>query len=212
MPKIRDVDNPVYLFAPKTFIPMLSLAETTEMITRLGYFMGLDFSPPVVAHIHQRFGGHPFFIRQLCSQIHKSTPINRPRGVSIAACKEAEESASADTQRYMSEILNTLKTFYPDEHDMIEYLVMGEKDKFYEMAAYHPAYTEHLIGYGLLTRRGDDYEFSFSAVEEAVKKTLKTQREPQVYQKWEAVGRRRNRIEQEIRGGSLPMGNTLEFN
>jgi hypothetical protein len=200
MPKIGDVDNPVYLFAPKTFIPMLSLPETTEMISRLGYFMGLDFPPSVIAHIHQRFGGHPFFIRQLCSQIHKTTPINRPRGISIAACREAKLSATADTQGYMREILNTLKAFYPDEYDMIEYLARDEKAKFAEMANYDPAYTEHLIGYGLIARRGDDYEFAFAAVEEAAKNTLTSQSEPDISQKWEAISKRQNRIEKEIRG------------
>jgi hypothetical protein len=93
LPKIGDVDNPVYLFAPKTFIPMLSLPETAEMISRLGYFMGLDFSPTVIAHVQQRFGGHPFFIRQLCSQVHKRTPLNRPREVSIAVCRQAEQES-----------------------------------------------------------------------------------------------------------------------
>ena len=34
MPKIHEIDNPVYLFAPKTFIPMLTQAETVEMTTR----------------------------------------------------------------------------------------------------------------------------------------------------------------------------------
>ena len=199
-PKIRDVDNPVYLFAPKTFIPMLSLAETTEMVSRLGYFMGLDFPHTVIAYIHQRFGGHPFFIRQLCSQIHKSTSINRPREISITACKEAEAGSTADTQRYMTEILNTLKAFYPDEHAMIEYLARAEKAKFSDMANYDPAYTEHLVGYGLITRRGDDYEFAFAAVEEVVKKAFRTESKPELSQKWQIINNKRNRIEQEIRG------------
>jgi hypothetical protein len=179
---------------------MLSLEETAEMIGRLGYFMGMDFSPPVIAYIHQRFGGHPFFIRQLCSQIHKRMPLNRPRGVSLAACKEAEENSIADTQGYMSEILTNLRAFYPDEHDMIEYLAEGERSKFSEMAKYDPAYTEHLVGYGLITRRGDDYEFSFAAMEEAVKKALISRTRPLLSDKWGAISKRRNRIEEEIRG------------
>jgi hypothetical protein len=50
---------------------MLTLSETSEMIIRLGFFMGLDFRPGIVSYINGRFGGHPFFIRQLCSHIHK---------------------------------------------------------------------------------------------------------------------------------------------
>lgn len=53
----------------------------------MSYFMGLDFPSSVINHIHQRFGGHPFFIRQLCSQIHneldlrdqKASPLQHAR-------------------------------------------------------------------------------------------------------------------------------------
>ncbi|KAA5605148.1 ATP-binding protein [Roseospira marina] len=60
-PKINDIDNPVYLFAPKTFIPMLSIEDTKKMIKRLSYFMGLIFDDKVITNIHSMFGGHPFF-------------------------------------------------------------------------------------------------------------------------------------------------------
>ena len=56
------------------------------------------------------------------------------------------------------------------------------------------------MGFGIIARRGDDFEFAFAAVEEAVKNTLANQSEPNVSQKWETVSKRRNRIEQEIRG------------
>jgi len=148
---------------------MLTPAETTELVTRLGYFMGLDFEPNVVSYIHQRFGGHPFFIRQLCSQIHKKTSLHRPRGISLTACKEAERDAGADVHGYLNEILSTLRKFYPDEHAMLEYLAKSDAETFAELYRYNPAYVEHLIGYGLVVRRGDDYEFGFDAIAESVK-------------------------------------------
>ena len=199
MPKIHDVANPVYLFAPKTFIPMLTMEETREMITRLGYFMGLDFSPNVVSHIHQRFGGHPFFIRQLCSQVHKKTPTSRPRSVSINACSEAERDAVADLQGYMRDILGNLKYFYSDEYAMLEYLVKGDFATFKEMAQYAAEYVEHLLGYGLVIRRGDDYEFGFDAVAEAVKRGVTDPVRLSREDKWSLVGGRRNALEQEMR-------------
>ncbi|WP_375786303.1 hypothetical protein ACE10Z_01095 [Bradyrhizobium sp. Pha-3] len=198
-PKLREVDNPVYLFAPKTFIPMLTSAETSELITRLGYFMGLDFGPSVVSYIHQRFGGHPFFIRQLCSQIHKKIPISRPREVSLQACKEAEQDANADIHGYLSEILSTLKKFYPDEHSMLEYLARGDSATFVEMCQYNPAYVEHLLGYGLVVRRGDDYEFGFDAIAESVKANFASPEISDLSDRWRQIGARRNRLEEEIR-------------
>lgn len=199
MTKLHEVDNPVYLFAPKTFIPMLTAAETTELVTRLGYFMGLDFGPAVVSYIHQRFGGHPFFIRQLCSQIHKKISINRPREVSLLACKEAERDAVADIHGYLNEILSTLKKFYPDEHAMLEYLARGETSTFLEMYQYNPAYVEHLVGYGLVVRRGDDYEFGFDAIAESVKANFASSKALGLSDRWREIGDRRNRLEEEIR-------------
>jgi hypothetical protein len=199
MTKLNGVDNPVYLFAPKTFIPMLSLTETTEMVSRLSFFMGLDFSPTVISYLHQRFGGHPFFIRQLCSQINKRTATARPREISLATCKEAELAASTDLQRYILEILDTLKLFYPDEFSMIEYLASADKIRFDEMAEYDVAYVEHLVGYGLIVRRGSDYEFSFEAVGEAVKRMLTKPARNSLTDRRAVVSRRRNALEEEIR-------------
>jgi hypothetical protein len=55
------------------------------------------------------------------------------------------------------------------------------------------------MGYGLTVRRGDDYEFSFAAVEDAVKKTILGNQDEEAAQRREAVSRRRNKIEEEIR-------------
>ncbi|CAN5191304.1 hypothetical protein BH10PSE11_BH10PSE11_08140 [soil metagenome] len=209
-PKINEVDNPVYLFAPKTFIPMLSSKETSDLITRLGYFMGLDFEPRVVAYIHQRFGGHPFFIRQLCSQIHKKIPLNRPRTVSMTACREAERDAGSDVHGYLNEILSNLKKFYPDEHSMLEYLAKDEVATFNDLSKYSPAYVEHLIGYGIVVRRGDDYEFSFDAVAEAVKANFVATSSTSLTERWGEITVRRNRLEEEIRTALYRWASRLE--
>jgi hypothetical protein len=210
--KLNNVDNPVYLFAPKTFIPMLSLTETTEMVSRLSFFMGLDFSPVVISYLHQRFGGHPFFIRQLCSQINKRAATARPREISLITCKEAELSASADLQRYILEILDTLKLFYPDEFTMIEYLAAGDRVRFHEMADYDSAYVEHLVGYGLIVRRGSDFEFSFEAVGEAVKRMLVKPISNSLSDRRIIVTRRRNVIEEEIRRAMYQWSMRLDAN
>jgi len=197
--KIGDVDNPVYLFAPKTFIPMLAVDESHEMITRLGYFMGLDFDRNVTSHIHSRFGGHPFFIRQLCSHVHKNAAQQRPVTVSIAACIKAERDSNSDIKDYLSDILISLREFYPDEYSMIEYLAMGDHVTFSNLARYSPSYVEHLIGYGIIVRRGEDFEFAFDAVAEAVKESFNSQRDLSLEEKRVNISLRRNKIEEELR-------------
>jgi hypothetical protein len=82
---------------------------------------------------------------------------------------------------------------------MIEYLAMGEVDTFSDLAKYSPSYVEHLIGYGIVVRRGDDFEFSFDAVAGAVKANISNAKESPPEQKRQEIGRRRNIIEEEIR-------------
>jgi hypothetical protein len=200
MQKLNDVDNPVYLFAPKTFIPMLDFSETQEMLVRLGFFMGLNFDSRVAAHIHDRFGGHPFFVRQLCSQIHKDIPYeSRPASVSLTVCKAAEEKSSSDTQSYIQQVINSLAEFYPDELNMIEYLALGNNASFIELAHYSPAYVEHLLGYGIILRRGADFEFAFDAVKDAVTARFRSPEKLNLAEKWLEVSERRNKIEAELR-------------
>jgi hypothetical protein len=209
---LSEIANPVYLFAPKTFIPMLSRSDTEELVSRLGYFMGLDFSSRVVDHIHKRFGGHPFFTRQLCSWIHKKEPHNRPREVSIIACEAAERDATPDMQGYLSEILNTLRKFYPEEYEMLVMLANGDGAGFKELADYSPFFISHLIGYGLVVRRGDDYEFSFDAIAEAVNQGLQKQSaigKRENSRSWAEVSEKRNQLEQDMRTSLFYWSNSL---
>lgn len=199
LPKLGGVDNPVYLFTPKTYIPMLTLPETRDMIARLGYFMGLDFDEKIAAYIHQLFGGHPFFIRQFCSQIHKKVPLNRPRGVSLRLCQETERDSVSDLRGYFDEILTNLRSFYPDEYNMLEYLADGEKETFNEIASEYPAFVEHLLGYGLIVKRGDDHEFAFDAVSRAIMANAARSATSDIESKRTEISRRRNRVEEEIR-------------
>lgn len=76
--KINDIDNPAYLLAQKRFIPNLTFEETKEMVSRLGFFMGLDFDPAAISQLHNSYGGHPFFTRQICSKVHQLTTGQRP--------------------------------------------------------------------------------------------------------------------------------------
>jgi hypothetical protein len=100
---------------------------------------------------------------------------------------------------YLSEILNSLRSFYPDEYNMLEYLASGDTDTFSDLAKYSPAYVDHLIGYGIVVRRGNDFEFSFNAVAGAVKANLTSVKDPSLEQRRQEIGRRRNVIEEEIR-------------
>jgi hypothetical protein len=83
---------------------------------------------------------------------------------------------------------------------MIEYLGTGEVTKFCEMVLYDHGYVEHLVGYGLVIQRGEDYEFAFESAEEAVKRAVVATKTEALPDRWAEISRRRNRIEEEIRG------------
>ena len=74
--------------------------------------------------------------------------------------------------------------FYPDELNMIEYLARGDTVSFSELADYAPAYVEHLLGYGIVVRRGKDFEFAFDAVREAVTARFESPKKLHLTEKW----------------------------
>lgn len=193
--KINDVDNPVYLFAKPTYIEPLTFAATKQMCERLGYFMGLDFDGPIIGRMHQRLGGHPFFIRQLCSKIHQLEPPTRPIAVSARVCEAAEMAEAAITSNYIKEILNGLRVFYPEEYEVLEYLAAGDLGAFNSVVHDYPEFVEHLLGYGIIRNRGDEYEFLFDAVRASFGVSAKVGADARRIE----VGERRNKLEEEVR-------------
>src|ERR1019366_4353018 len=91
------------------------------------------------------------------------------------------------------------KKFYPDEHSMLEYLAKNDVATFADLYHFNPAYVEHLIGYGLVVRRGDDYEFGFDAIAESVKANFVKPPTSGLDERWREISSRRNRLEGEIR-------------
>lgn len=196
--KISDIDNPIYLFAPKRFMPSLSFSETKEMVQRLGYFMGLDFSDSLVALLHGTFGGHPFFTRQVCSLVHRQAAMNRPVVVSEAALITAIEAFSGDLENYISSILDHLNSNYPEEFSLLRSIVRGDKEEALEYMAEAPDLIDHLVGYELINKVGDQIEIKFKSIGKVLEKLFPTDKStPEA--RWIEVMTRRNALEQKVR-------------
>lgn len=194
--KINGIDNPIYLYAPKTYIPSLKFDETREMVSRLGYFMGLEFDAEIIAELQKEFGGHPFFTRQVCSTIHKQAPSQRPHKVSAAALKRANIEFSGQLENYLRDIVGHLQDSYPEEFEILEAVVNGHKEEATEYGINAPDLIDHLIGYGLIERRGEDFDIRFDAVKSALRKVSKTL---SLEDRWAEISRRRNNLEPNIR-------------
>lgn len=198
-PKIAGIDNPAYLLAQKRFIPNLNFDETREMVARLGFFMGLDFDPAAVARLHNSYGGHPFFTRQVCSKVHQLTTGQRPKAVPLRRVEEAQREFGGQLESYLYEIVSNLKTYYPAEFALLKSLVSDDRREFDEYATEAPDLIDHLLGYGLVVTRDGTAELAFDAVTKAVLHLEPDERLIDLEGKWAELCLRRNSIEQGLR-------------
>lgn len=196
--KINGIDNPIYLFAQKRFIPNLTFDETREMVERLGYFMGLEFSPQVIAGLQKDFGGHPFFTRQVCSKVHQLASPTRPVVVSDQALQRAKTEFYGQLESYLRDIAEQLRNSYPEEFDILRAVIDGDKDELNEYGREAPDLIDHLVGYGLVERVGDDFDIKFDAIKVAFRRLLPRDRNSPS-DRWAEISARRNKLETDMR-------------
>ncbi|WP_155739820.1 hypothetical protein A4A59_013235 [Rhizobium leguminosarum] len=194
-PKINDVANPMYLYAQKRFIPSLSFDDTREMVERLGYFMGLEFPPEIIANLQQEFGGHPFFTRQVCSKIHQIASVSRPVRVSLALLSRAKTEFQGQLEQYLRDIVEHLRDNYFNEFCVLRAVVEGDKSELTEYGNEAPDLIDHLIGYGVVERRGEDFDIRFDAIKSILQRLVSSNSES----RWAEISRRRNDLEVSIR-------------
>ena len=196
LPKILDIANPMYLFSQKTFIPNLTFDETQEMVKTLGYFMGLEFTPELVSDLFTEYGGHPFFVRQVCSKVHQISPTDRPVQVSQKVLQRAKAEFGSQLEVYLREIFGQLEQLYQDEFDLLKAVVKGDTDEIDEFGREAPELIDHLIGYGIIEKSGDDFDIRFGAMRAALNNFLVPDTRES---RWTEISTRRNRLEADMR-------------
>ncbi len=206
---INDIANPVYLYANKQFIPSLSFDETREMVERLGYFMGLEFPTSITSELHRKFGGHPFFTRQVCSKIHQITTTVRPTTVSAKALERAMVDFAGQLEAYLRDIVQQLGDAYPDEFNLLKAVVQGDNRELTEFGSETPELIDHLIGYGLVARVGDEFEIRFDAIKTALLHLLKGSH---VEDCRAEISKRRNALETNVRVALFHWSRTISSN
>lgn len=197
MSKINDVANPMYLFSQKQFIPSLTFDETREMVERLGYFMGLEFSPEIVADLQGEYGGHPFFTRQVCSKIHQLASPNRPLVVSKAALGRAKAEFHGQLESYLKDIIEELRESYPEEYELLNAVVANDHDEISEYAREAPDLIDHLTGYGLVSCANGECDIRFEAIKVVLQRLISSKGGGE--DRWAEISRRRNALETDIR-------------
>lgn len=163
---INGQDNPIFGFLPHDYLPPFDSDQVAEMVSRLGHYMGLSFDPMLYGRLTDDFGGHPFLIRQVCSEIHELASKDRPTRVDKPLYEQATRNFKKKSGPYLSMILDVLAEQYKDEYDMLRYLASGDLAAFNSLAQISGAFTDHLRGYGLITTSANGSSFRIECVKD----------------------------------------------
>jgi hypothetical protein len=172
-------ENPIFNSTSVEYIDRFDTTDTRDMVEKLGSFMGLEFEESIYSRLAEDYGGHPFLLRQVCSSIYQrykggfSVKIDRkneknfPIKVDSIMYAEAKvEFESSKALGYVKLILAVLTEFYPQELTMLTFLATEETDFFNSMAEDSSECIDHLIGYGIISKKlsGIGYDFRIDAV------------------------------------------------
>lgn len=157
-------DNPLFSSIPFQYVPSFDITKTREMVRKLGRYMGLKFDELVYSKLTEDFGGHPFLIRQMCSIINSLCSDNRPAIVDKPLYEHAKTQFLIGSKHYVEMIVQVLHEWYPDEYDMLVLLANRDFSIFSELTKESNYYTNHLIGYGLVSASNNGYAFNIECV------------------------------------------------
>lgn len=175
-PTLNGHENPIYASIPSQYVPPFTVEQVTQMVSRLGDYMGLKFDSLIFSKLTDDLGGHPFLIRQMCSLINQRASQNRPTKIDKALYQLAKEDFHTGAQEYLEMMVHVLRDWYPDEYEMLRFLAQGDLESFVEFSTDHASYTRHLVGYGLIQKSDNGYSFSLESLAEILRKKHKHER------------------------------------
>jgi hypothetical protein len=160
--KIQDEDNPIFESVSVDYLERFDVAQTRDMLEKLGGFMGVRFEDVIYGKLVEDYGGHPFLMRQLCSVMYQQNKGDIPIEINRTKYTKAKISFNRDKGiRYMNLILSVLTDFYKDEYTMLQWLAKGDNDFFNSLASAFPSNVSHLVGYGIISYSESDREYDF---------------------------------------------------
>lgn len=195
-PIINGYDNPMYQqLTSGTYLPAFDLLHTSEMVKKLGGYMGLIFEDDVCSFLQDDFGGHPFLIRRICSSINRYINQNnfkKPCNINkLIYNKVKEDFIHTESDRFCDLILFVLTQSYIEEYNVLKQLANDGNIK-------NADYTilSHLLGYNIVTETNGIYDFKIDIIKEYLKKKFKYDKKNlSIEEKWAEISIRRNKIE-----------------
>ncbi len=201
LPKINNVDNPIFNHFDPIYIPGFDVKDTREMVRKLGKRMGIKFEETIYSKLTEDFGGHPFLMRHVCSLISKKvSELDRPVTIGRNSYSASKDEFINNHYNYLEMIISILKTSYPDEYEMLTMLAIGDIDTFNEFSELHPSFTSHLIGYGLIKKDYSGFDFNIDAIKSYILNQSKYKRIGlSMDDMWAEISQRRNSAETKLR-------------
>ncbi|WP_147414688.1 hypothetical protein [Simplicispira hankyongi] len=200
-PFILGGDNPLYGQIKAEYIPGFSVAQTKQMIETLSSYMGISIDEDIYTYLTREFGGHPFLMRQACSHIKSELDSRIKKHIDRLLFDSSIITFNDGVGHTFCEmVIGVLAEHYKDEYTMLTYLARGDILDFTELAESDQTYTQHLVGYGVLSRSQQGFDFKIDAVKKHLAKrekykTLNLSNE----EKLAEISERRNKIEQKLR-------------
>lgn len=199
---VSGYDNPLYQQLKIMYLPPFDVKETTEMVNKLGGFMGLKFDEMVCSFLTQDYGGQPYIIRKICSAINaylNQQKITKPKKITINIYNEVNSQfkESSELEEYCTLIIDILRRNYEKEYNLLKHLALYNKfpsDRDSKLAL------EHLIGYGIIRLDENIPGFTNETLkkylinEHPYERKLRTNEE-----KWAEINERRNKVEVKLR-------------
>lgn len=198
-PTIEKVDNPIFSGVTPLYIPGFDVDQTRSMVRKLGRIMGIKFDETLYSKMTEEYGGHPFLIRHLCSYI-ASQYVDRPVQIDRVKYNKCRTEFNRTQGKYFEMLLDVLKEFYNLEYEMLCFLASGDIETFKYFAREDYSLVQHLIGYGIINKVDDDYDFKMDVIKEyilkkeSIKKKMDTKEE-----KWSHICCERGNFEMNLR-------------
>ena len=198
-PTITHADNPIFCGVEPLYIPGFDVEQTRSMVRKLGRIMGMKFDEILYAKMTEDYGGHPFLIRHVCSFISKKY-LNRPVTIDRKKYNECKTEFNKTQGKYFDMLLEVLTEFYPIEYEMLKYLAMEDMETFNYFANEDFSMVQHLIGYGIISKIDDYYDFQIDVIREyLLQKENLSKKLISKEEKWSHLCSKRGNFEIEMR-------------
>lgn len=164
--EINGFDNPIYRMITPKYLNFFDVEQVREMVGTIGNYMGLTFDEEIFTYLTEEYGGHPFLIRQVCSFLHNDLSKDRPIKASKYYYKSKKEIFDKNLIDYVDLIIQVLKNWYPEEHNLLEKFALGESTVKSNNNANQDLILQHLFGYNLIEKENGQYFIKIEVVKE----------------------------------------------